>query len=113
MTVFPHGVRLSPHKPKCLGGQASVNDLHRIENHVNNRPIPDRSVDHGVVNATVRPLDAEIFLYEILALTVDGIYQLFSFDLSFAAIYQASHLVFSRSVQKYAQRVLAIPEKLL
>ena len=97
----------------CLSGEARVNDLHEIQNHVNDSLVADRAVDHGVVNATIRPFDAEIFLDKIPALAVNRIYQLFRFDLSLAAIYQASHLVFSGSVQKYAKGILAILEKLL
>jgi hypothetical protein len=100
-------------KPQCLGGKARVDDLHEVQNHVSDSAVTDGGVDHGVVNTTVRPFDAKIFLYEIFSLAVDGIYELLGFDLTLAAIYQAPHLVFPRSIKKYAQGILSVPEKVL
>ncbi|MGA2458491.1 MAG: hypothetical protein ABSF85_13055 [Terriglobales bacterium] len=73
----------------------------------------DRGIDHGVVNNTVRPFDMEILLDEIGAFPINGIHELFGILLALAASQQAPHFIFSRSVKKHTQRILAALEKLL
>ena len=80
---------------------------------MNDRLIADRSIDHGVVNRAVRPFDVEILLDEIDAFPINGIYELFGFLPALAPSQQSPHFIFSRSVKKHAQRVRAVPEKLL
>ena len=95
------------------GSDFCVEAFHQIHNHVNDGLISDGGVDHGVINGAVRPFDMEILLNEIGALAIDGIHALLSFFLSFAASHEAPHFVFSWSVKKHSQRVLAVPEKML
>jgi hypothetical protein len=80
---------------------------------VNDGLIADRGIDHGVVNGAVRPFNAEILLDEIDALTVNGIHELLGFLLTLAATQEAPHFIFSWSVKKHAQRVWAVPQKML
>jgi hypothetical protein len=92
---------------------SGIEGFHKIQNHVNDGLIADRSIDHGVVNGAVGPFDVEILLDEIGALPIHGIHELFGFLLALAASQQAPHFIFSRSVKKHTQRVLAALEKLL
>lgn len=47
--------------------------------------VADRRVHHRVVDGAVRPFRMEILLDEIDALSIDGIHELLSFILGFAA----------------------------
>src|SRR5260370_15704530 len=91
------------------GSDPCVEGFHKIQNHVNDGLIADHSIDHGVVNGAVRPLDAEILLDEVAAIPIHGIHELFGFLLTLAASQQAPHFIFSRSVKKHTQRVFAVP----
>jgi len=61
----------------------------------------------------VRPIDTKIFGDEIGTFAIDGIDQLVSFVLRLAANQQPSHLVFCWSVQKHAQSVVPVSQKML
>jgi hypothetical protein len=95
------------------GRDFCIDGFHKIQNHVNNGLIADPSIDHGVVNSAVRPFNVEILLDKIGALAVDDIHQLLCFLLTLAASQEAPHFIFSRGVKKHAQRVWAVPEKVL
>src|ERR1700691_2118014 len=98
----------------CSGTDLCVEDSHNIQNHVNGSLVADRSIDHGVVNGAIRPLDVEILLDEIHTLPVNGIDELLGFLVALAASQQAApELIVPRSVEKNSQRVLAVLEKLL
>jgi hypothetical protein len=75
--------------------------------------IAGRRIDHSVVSGSVGPVDAEIFLDEFDAFAIDGIDALLCFLLGFAARCEAAHFIFPGSVKKDAERVRAIPEKVL
>jgi hypothetical protein len=57
---------------------------------LNHGVIADCGIDHGVVIRAVRPLDVEILLDEIGALSIDGIHKLFRFVPTLAASHQAT-----------------------
>src|SRR5258708_40138671 len=95
------------------GRDSCVDGFHEVKNHMNDGLIADRRIDHSVVNGAVRPFDAEILLDEIDALAVNGIHELLGFLLTLAASQEAAHFIFSWSVKKHTQRVLAAPEKML
>jgi len=80
---------------------------------VNDSLIANRRIDHAVVNGAVRPFDFEILLDEIHALAVYRVHELQRFGLTLAAGQEAPHFVFSRSVEKHAQGVRAVAEKML
>src|SRR5271169_2204390 len=100
------------HGGGCAGGFC-VERFHEIQDHVGDALIAGGCIDHGVVSGAVGPVDAEIFLDEFDAFVIDGIDALFRFLLGFAARDEAAHLIFSGSVKKDAERVRAIPEKVL
>src|SRR5882672_810267 len=95
------------------GRDSCVDGFHEVQNHVNDGLIADRRIDHSVVNGAVRPFDAEILLYEIDALAVNGIHELLGFLLTFAASQEAAHFIFSGGVEKHTQRVWAASQKML
>jgi hypothetical protein len=51
-----------------------VEGFREIENDFGDRLLPDRGVNHGVVNAAVRPIDVEILLQKSGAFPVNRIY---------------------------------------
>ena len=77
------------------------------------RRVTDRSIDHGVVKGPVRPFDMEVLLDKIGAFSINRIHKLFRFVLTLAASQQTPPFIFSRSVKKQTERVLAIPQKML
>jgi hypothetical protein len=96
-----------------LGSNSCIEAFHKIQNHVKDCRVSDRSIDHGVIQGAVRPFDVEELLDEICAFPVNRIDELFGLLLTLAASQQAPHLIFSRSIKKYPQRILAVLEKLL
>ncbi len=68
-----------------FGGDACLEGLPKIQNHVNDRLIADRSIDHRMVNRAVRPFDVEILLDEIDAFPINGIHEQFGFFLTLAS----------------------------
>jgi len=66
-----HALDLISERP---GGDSRLKGLHKIQNHVNDSLTADRSIDHGMVNRAVRPLDVEILLDEIDAFSINDIY---------------------------------------
>src|SRR5579863_132778 len=95
------GVKLRALFPGAYG-------LHEIRNHVNDGVVTEGRINHGMVDRAVGPIDVKILLDEIGALLVDRIHELIGFLLTFAASDESPHFVFSGSVKKYAQRVLAV-----
>ena len=75
--------------------------------------IAGRRIDHRVVSGAVGPVDAKIFLDELHAFVIDAVYAFLCFLLRFAARYKTSYFIFPGSVEKDAERVLAVPEEML
>jgi hypothetical protein len=90
-----------------------VEGFHKIQNDCEDSLLADRSINHGVVHGAVRPFDVEILAEKIGAFPINRIYQLFRISLAFAAGYEAPQFIFSGSIKKHPQRVLAVLEKLL
>src|SRR5580700_9543706 len=65
-----------------LSSDFGVEGFHNLQNHVNDGLVANRCVDHRVVNGAVRPLDTEILLDKIGALSVNCIHKLFGFLLT-------------------------------
>jgi hypothetical protein len=55
------------------GSDSCLECFHNVQNHVHDRLIADRSIDHGVVNGAVRPFDVEILLDESDAFPINSI----------------------------------------
>ena len=90
-----------------------VEGFHKIQNDLQDSLLADRSINHGVVNGTVRPFHVEILVEEIDAFPINRIHELFGIFLAFAAGHEAPQFILSGSIKKHPQRVLAVPEKLL
>src|SRR5215469_9444001 len=89
-----------------------IASLH-IQNDVDYGIIPQRRIQHAVIDSAIRPFDVEILLNEISAFAVDSIDEVQSLLLALAARQQAPHLVLSLSVQKKAQSIGSVSQKLL
>src|SRR5690349_1499552 len=77
------------------GSSSCIEAFHKFQNHANDGLIADRSVDHDVVNRTVRPFYVEIFLDKIGALPIDSIHELFGLLLTLTASEQTAYFFFS------------------
>src|ERR1700679_3099420 len=90
-----------------------IESSHEIQNHLNHGLIADRSVNHRVVDGAIGPVHPEVLLDESTTFVIDGIDELFGILLTLAATEQTSKLIFSWSIKKYTQSVLAALEELL
>jgi hypothetical protein len=85
----------------------------KAQDSLNHGLISRRSIEHGVINRTVRPLDVEVFLDERTPLVVNRIDERFCRCFRFALRNKALYLAFSRSVQEKAQSVVPSAQEML
>src|SRR6266576_954204 len=85
----------------------------KAQDRLNHGSIPQISIEHGVVNGTVRPVGMEVFLDEGTTLVVNRVDDHFCISFRFGFRNKAVYLLSPVSIQKKAQCVAASAYEML